>query len=107
MIVIKNRIIPFPGFKCLNFFGILFVREDASPMTEVDYNHEAIHTRQIWELLGIFFYLWYGIEWLIRFFQYSPSDAYYNISFEREAYTEEKNLEFLDNRPFWNFIKFL
>lgn len=43
MKVIYNRLIPFKGYKCVNLFGVLFVREGCT-MTATDYNHEAIHT---------------------------------------------------------------
>jgi len=29
MKIIENKIIPFPGYKAINLFGILFVREGA------------------------------------------------------------------------------
>ena len=71
-------------------------------------NHERIHLRQQIELLVIPFYIWYGIEFIIRFFQYKSWDqAYRNISFEREAYGNETDLEYLKNRNFWGFWKHL
>jgi hypothetical protein len=36
------------------------------------------------EMLYIPFYLWYGVEWLVKLF--CKGNAYRNISFEREAY---------------------
>lgn len=45
MKVIYNRLIPFRGFKCINLFGILFVREGCV-MTRTDFDHEAIYTRR-------------------------------------------------------------
>lgn len=47
--------------------------------------HELIHWRQQKEMLCIFFYLWYGVEWFIKLFFFK--NAYYHISFEQEAYT--------------------
>lgn len=71
-------------------------------------NHERIHLRQQIELLVIPFYLWYGIEFVVRFFQYKNWDkAYRTISFEREAYDNESDLEYLKKRKFWRFWKFL
>lgn len=49
MKVIYNKIIPFKGYKCINLFGVLFVRKGCT-MSESDYNHEAIHTKQMKEL---------------------------------------------------------
>lgn len=71
-------------------------------------NHERIHHRQQIELLWVFFFLWYGIEYLIRLLQYKNRFiAYQNISFEREAYACATDLEYLKNRKIWAFVKYL
>ena len=86
-------------------FIVLSFKKDKS--NEVLINHEKIHIRQQIEMLVIPFFLWYGIEYVIRFIQYRNSKlAYLNISFEREAYQNEKNLHYLKQRSFWKFIKF-
>lgn len=71
-------------------------------------NHEAIHTAQMKELLYIFFYLIYGVEWMVRLVQYRNSkEAYYNISFEREAYVNDDNLNYLKTRKGFAFKHYL
>ncbi len=71
-------------------------------------NHERIHLKQQIEMLVVFFYFWYAIEFLIRLVQYRNRHlAYRNISFEREAYQNEKNLDFLKQRRFFNFLKYI
>ena len=71
-------------------------------------NHERIHLRQQAELLVVFFYVWYGLEYLIRLIQYrNRHEAYKNISFEREAYANEKDLDYLKRRSFWEFLKYI
>jgi hypothetical protein len=71
-------------------------------------NHETIHIKQQIELLVVFFYLWYILEYIFRIFQYSSfKKGYLNISFEREAYTNEKNLDYLSNRKWYSFFKYL
>ena len=75
-------------------------------------NHEAIHWEQQKEL-PIVFYLWYLIEWLIKlpyglikvFFGYPG--AYYSISFEREAYRNQANLEYIGTRKKFTWIKYI
>lgn len=107
MRIIYNRIIPFPGYKAINLFGVLFVRKGCL-MSETDLNHEAIHLREMRELLWVVFYLWYVIEWIVRIFQYGSSyTAYRNISFEREAYDNERDLDYLQNRKPYNFKNYL
>ena len=103
MKIIYNNFIPFKGFAAINLFGVLFVREGVK-ITEKMINHEKIHTAQMKEMLYIFFYLWYVIEWVIRLFK--KGDAYRNISFEKEAYINEDYLNYLKERQpytwFWH-----
>ena len=71
-------------------------------------NHETIHIKQQIELLVIFFYIFYILEHIFRVFQYgSFREGYRNISFEREAYANEKNLDYLSNRKWYSFLKYL
>ena len=104
MKIIRNKYIPLKGFRAINLFGILFVRGNAR-ISERTLRHEAIHTAQMKEMLYIFFYLWYVVEWIIRLFM--KGNAYRNISFEREAYSNEKDLRYLDNRKRFAWIKHL
>ncbi len=98
MKIIRNNIIPFPGFRAINLFGVLFVRGDAE-VNEVTLRHEEIHTRQMKDLLYIPFYVLYFLEWLfllLRYFNFHK--AYRAISFEREAYGNQFNPDYLQNR---------
>jgi len=71
-------------------------------------NHEKIHFRQQLELLILPFYIWYFFEFMIRIVQFKDGKkAYRTISFEREAYENEKDLNYLKSRSFWNFCKFI
>ena len=107
MKIIYNKIIPFSGFLAINLCGILFVREKVI-LTDEIINHERIHTAQMKELLYIFFYVIYFLEWIFRLFQYRfTKEAYYNISFEREAYSNEYNENYLKNRKLFAWIRFL
>lgn len=65
MKIIRNNILPFGRYKVLNLFGLLFVKKNAI-IGPIVINHESIHTAQMKEMLYIPFYIWYGIEWLIR-----------------------------------------
>jgi hypothetical protein len=107
MRIVRNNIIPIKGFKAINLFGILFVRKNAN-IDEVTLNHEAIHTAQMKELLYVFFYLWYIVEWIIKLFYYrNNDDVYRNISFEREAYDKQRYLNYLTTRKLFAFINYL
>ena len=107
MKIIRNNIIPFKGYKAVNIFGVLFVRNDAV-LGSVDINHEEIHTAQMKEMLYVFFYLWYAVEWLVRLVQCRDAHAAYrNVSFEREAYTNQSNLGYLQGRGHYAWVKYL
>ena len=107
MRIIRNKYIPFPGYKCINLFGVLFVRGDAR-IDDITLNHEKIHTAQIKELWYVFFYLWYVIEWFIRLFAFKGTKfAYRNISFEREAYANQDDLSYLKGRKRFDFAKYI
>ncbi len=70
-------------------------------------NHERIHLHQQRELLILVFYFLYFTEYFIRRVQYrSHHEAYLNISFEREAYRNQDNLDYLTSRPRWSFLNY-
>ncbi|MEJ1224098.1 hypothetical protein [Sediminicola sp. 1XM1-17] len=71
-------------------------------------NHERIHLKQQLELLVLPFYIIYVLEWMFRSILYlNTYKAYKNISFEREAYENEKDLEYCKNRRPFGFIKYI
>lgn len=102
MKIIRQNILPPKGFLAINLFGLLFCKKDAK-INDVIVNHESIHTAQMKEMLYIPFYLWYVIEWLIKLL--FKGNAYRNISFEREAYDNQYNLNYLKERKRYNWIK--
>tara|TARA_B100002019_G_C21050588_1_gene489055 strand:+ start:276 stop:644 length:369 start_codon:yes stop_codon:yes gene_type:complete len=67
-------------------------------------NHESIHIKQQEEMLILPFYVWYVLEWFIKLFFYGKK-AYYNISFEREAYDNDDNLSYLNSRKRYSWLK--
>ena len=69
-------------------------------------NHEKIHWQQQVEMLIIPFYIWYIIEFLWKKILYGDM-AYYSISFEREAYYNDSNLQYLDTRKSYEWINYL
>ena len=108
MILIVFKYLTPRGFRGLTFYPFVFLADKDDKLNEVFINHEKIHIRQQLELLIVPFYLWYFIEYLIRLLQFkNRKKAYLNISFEREAYLNEKNLHYLKQRSFWRFLKFI
>lgn len=107
MIIIKNKIIPFGKYKAINLFGILFTK---SNLSNKDINHERIHTKQILETLIIGFYIWYGLEYLlIRLLRIKDkqSNCYHDVSFEEEAYNNDNNLNYLNTRKPFAWIRYI
>lgn len=98
MKVIYNDIIPPKGFVATNLFGVIFARREFEPLSERTLNHEAIHTSQMKELLYIFFYIIYGLEWVFRVITPPWDSAYEDITFEKEAYANETEQDYLNTR---------
>lgn len=96
------------GYVGITIFPFMFLKYKALKWNKVLINHEKIHLRQQLELLIIPFFILYTIEFFIRLIQYKKWKlAYRNISFEREAYSKEKDLDYLKSRPLYNFINFI
>lgn len=107
MKVVYNKVIPANGYKCVNLFGVLFVREGCT-MSSTDYNHEAIHTAQMKELLYVPFYLLYVLEWLWHLAWLRDTKAAYRAtSFEREAYAYQSDADYLNRRMKFNQYKMI
>lgn len=107
MIIIYNKLIPFKGFRCINLFGILFVRKGMSIYGHT-IAHESIHTAQMKEMLYVFFYLWYVAEWLVKLCIYRKSRvAYHYISFECEAFRHQYDENYLSQRSRFAWLHFL
>lgn len=126
MKIIRNKFLPVSGFKAINLWSFIFARKDAL-IDDVTMNHEAIHSRQIFEVMALFaipfmlfniplvwlipwafsYYIWYGIEWLVHLIRLKDRRlAYRAISFEKEAYANERDDRYLYSRCFFSFIKF-
>ena len=114
MKIIRNSIIPAKGFKAINLFGVLFVRGNAV-ISKKTLRHEHIHTMQMREMLYVPFYLWYGIEYVIRFFGWifekKPRDPDYKpcdrMSFEKEAYGNEHDVYYPKTRKHFSWFKYI
>lgn len=129
MKIVYNNIIPFESFKSMACVWWIFARKGAR-MFPWDIRHEETHgvqQRELtvvgiciavvlavagcgwWSLLAVpLFFWWYLLEWLIRWAYYrNRTTAYKNIAFEREAYDNEHDAVYLDNRKPFAFIKYL
>jgi hypothetical protein len=108
MILIVLKYFTPKGFRGITFYPFVFLADKNDKTNPRFVNHEHIHIRQQIEMLVLPFYIWYALEFLIRWAYFkNKKTAYYNISFEREAYQNEKDLNYIQQRPFWGFLKYI
>lgn len=123
MKVIYNKLIPLPGFFAINLFGVMFIREEYRNCTisQSTFDHEGTHTEQMLDFVGgckklqilggCVFYVLYFIEWLIKLiisgFTLGKVKAYYSISFECEAYDNDRNHDYLKTRKRFAWTKYI
>lgn len=108
MIIRSNRFLKFLTFFLgggqlpagMAFFPFIIINENIihDGMDEL-INHERIHLRQQLELLILPFYIWYLIAYYRK--------GYMNVSFEKEAYANDKNLDYLKTRKPFAFLKYV
>lgn len=108
MIVLVSKFLVYKGFRGITLWPFVVMCSKELKQDRIFLNHESIHLRQQEELLVLPFYLWYVMEYMVRLFQFkNRHQAYKNISFEREAYANEKDLNYLQKRSFWTFLKYV
>lgn len=129
MKIIRNKIVPFGDFDVMNILGLLFVREEVVLDDEI-LNHEAIHTEQQYEILmlslavglmlsNIYATWWwlllalvmpfalYILAWFIELLLPPYGTAYKDSPFEREAYANQHNPNYLDSRPLFAWVRYI
>lgn len=108
MFFITSKYLVPKGFSGLTVFPFVFFRTRSLRADKTFVNHEKIHLRQQLEMLIVPFFVWYFLEFFYRLMQTGNRHlAYRAISFEREAYENEKDPGYLNTRPFWGFLKYL
>ena len=130
--VIYNDIIPFNGFKAITLWPFVFARKKFNPLDDVTLNHEGIHLRQQLEVLVVAapviaslillsglswwwmcivpfaYYILYCIEYIVRLCLYGHGhEAYKNISFEQEAFLNERDFYYHKSRRAFAWVKYL
>lgn len=130
--VIYNNIIPFNGFQAITILPFIFARKKYKELAEHVVNHESIHIEQQLEVLCLAlplmtaainafglswwwlcivpfaYYILYCTEYVIRLCAYGRGhEAYRNISFEQEAYLNERDFYYLESRMAFAWVKYL
>ena len=82
----------------ITLWPFVFIRDEGHPVV---INHETIHLRQQKEMLIIGFYIVYSLAWFYHLMRLkNKTEAYRAIPFEKEAYANEGNIDYLDSRKF-------
>jgi len=112
MIIVRNRLtgLLLPGkFPAVCIWPFILVRPDEK-MTDLlmIIRHESIHARQQLEMAWIFFFIWYmlefGIRWMVlRNFM----KAYQHLSHEKEAHLHHNDTGYLKRRRPYSWLKYL
>ena len=119
-----NKLIPFKGFFAMCLFDTIYIRDfnKDKKVHKSTINHEGSHLCQIedfipntnnkkWKTIlgGCIFYVLYFIEWLIKLiisgFTLGKVKAYRSISFEQEAYNNQYDYTYQDNRKRFAWVK--
>ena len=122
MKIIPNSILPLKGFVAMTVWPFVFVRKEyANKLPRAVLRHEEIHGEQQrelltlgfvvasilavlgcgwWSLLSLPLFFWlYIMEWLVKCVVFrNAKTAYKNISFEREAYDNQRDASYLSHR---------
>lgn len=108
MIIVCQTFLKNTKITGITLFPFIILKEKSDRQNKVLINHEKIHLRQQLELLIIFFYLWYVLEYFYWYLKLKNHFmAYKYVSFEREAYAMEDDLDYLKERKLWSFWKYI
>jgi hypothetical protein len=103
-IVVK---MPILAYHAMAIFPFIFVKRYAYRHDYTLINHEKIHLRQQLELLILPFYILYMGHYFYNLVKYRNHHiAYMHICFEREAYAQEEDLNYLPTRKMWAFWRY-
>lgn len=106
-LIVSKYLVP-KGYGGIAIFPFVFFRSKSQLQDVVSVNHEKIHLRQQAEMFVLPFFIWYVLEFLIRIMRYRNWDkAYRNICFEREAYANESDPSYLQQRKWWKFLHYI
>jgi hypothetical protein len=96
------------GYLAITILRWMIVRKNlANKVSPIIINHEDIHYAQERELWYIGFYLLYLLMFVLNLLtKWNWNRAYRAIPFEAEAYANERNLTYLENRERFAWYKY-
>lgn len=100
--------VPFIPATGMAIFPFILVKRPEIKQHARIINHEYIHLRQQLELFILPFYILYLSHYFINLVRYkNHHQAYLNIVFEREAYQKDFDLNYLNKRKLWSWVRFI
>lgn len=129
MKLIPNKWIPVAGFGAMNILGLVFINYKADQVSDRTKRHEQIHTMQQYEIMlasalvslilcNIWASWWYllgcivlpialyVLVWLIELALPPYNSAYKDSPFEREAYENDEDVNYLVTRPLFAWVRY-
>ncbi|GAB4340773.1 MAG: hypothetical protein OHK0038_20300 [Flammeovirgaceae bacterium] len=95
-------------WNAIALFPFVILKYDYLKYDKILMNHEKIHLRQQIELLVLPFYILYIAHFFFNYLNFNNFyDSYKNIFFEKEAYSNDSNLNYLKNRKLWAAFQYL
>lgn len=108
MIIVCQSLLKNTKISGITLFPFILLKNPADRDNRILLTHERIHLRQQAELLILPFYFWYMTEFFIKWIRFrSVQKAYLNISFEKEAYSNDFREDYLAHRKIFSFWKYL
>lgn len=102
------RIVAGKYVNAMALWPFILVRNQETKESKVTIHHEKIHFRQQLELFIIPFYVLYlGFYFYYRVKSQTHIQAYLSIPFEKEAYANESDFDYLKTRKWWSWRRYI
>jgi len=89
-------------------YPVMLFKSDGLKKDQIIVRHEKIHFKQQIELFILPFYVLYLLHYLFNLVNYrNSSKAYLNICFEKEAYANDRNPDYLFKRKLYAWLNYL
>jgi len=94
--------------QAMALYPFLLVKNERLKTDKRIIRHEQIHFYQQLEMLIVFFYPVYLLNYLYNLIKFrNHGEAYFQISFEREAYQNENDVAYFKRRKPYAWLKYL
>lgn len=106
---IYSKHIPMKGYIAILLLFWMVIREEyRNRLPWFAENHETTHLHQELEMMIVFFYLWFIVEFSIKLaITLSWKRAYLSVAFEQEAYNNQFEKRYLENRRHYAWLKYV